>query len=171
MIIKPEPGTAAPDPPNPTSGPARIADQIPLDDLSSSRLRKLHEYWTARRPGGRLAGRQHIDPLELGFIIGHLALVDVLRDPLRFRYRLIGTHLVAQVGFDLTGRMLDEHPEPTFRRLAAQHYSHVATTAQALALRSDAVMDGRIRRYEVLLLPLARDGATVDMILAGMWFL
>lgn len=94
----------------------------------------------------------------------------MLRDPLRFRYRLMGSNLTRLSGMELTGKMLDEHPDPTFRRIAIGHYSDVARTAQPFATRHDMLMDGRRRRYDLLLLPLASDGATVDMILVGMWY-
>ena len=46
----------------------------------------------------------------------------------------------------------------------------VATTALPHAVYRDTFIDGRLRRYELAALPLAADGATVDMILTGTWF-
>ena len=141
-----------------------------LAQVAHPDLRALHDYWQAKHRGGRLPARSDIDPLDLRYIIGNLILLDVLRDPLRFRYRLVGSNLTRFVRFEMTGRMLDEHPEPTFRRLAMEIYSEVAMTTLALSTRRDAVIDNRLRRYETIVLPLAADGHTVDMILVGIRF-
>jgi len=141
-----------------------------LGPISSPELHRLYDYWLARHHGDLLPGRKDIDPQELRFVLGNLILVDVLRDPLRFRYRLMGSNLTRPAGMELTGKFLDEHPDPTFRRIAIGHYTDVAQTARPCATRYDMVMDNRRRRYDLLLLPLAADGATVDMILVGMWF-
>ena len=63
------------------------------------KLATLYRYWLARhRPGGGLPRRCDIDPIALARLapelMPHLWLVDVLRDPYRFRYRLIGGALV-----------------------------------------------------------------------------
>jgi len=141
-----------------------------LAQVAHPDLHRLYAYWRAAHRDGRLPGRRDIDPIELRFILGDLILLEVLHDPLRFRYRLVGSNLTRSLGREMTGRMLDEHPEPTFRRLAAEVYAEVATTAAPLSTRRDAVIDDRLRRYETMVLPLAADGATVDMILVGMRF-
>ncbi|MCK6452283.1 MAG: PAS domain-containing protein [Alphaproteobacteria bacterium] len=142
---------------------ATIAGQISHPDLL-----RLLDYWLERCRDGRLPARRDIDPLALPYVIGHLILVDVERDPLRFRYRLIGSSLSLQFNLNLTGRLVDEHPDPTIRRLANEAYATVVTTARPLAYRRDAVINKRVRRYDVLILPLASDGQTVDKILVGM---
>lgn len=142
---------------------ATIAGQISHPDLL-----RLLDYWLERCRDGRLPARRDIDPLALPYVIGHLILVDVERDPLRFRYRLTGSSLSLQFNLNLTGRLVDEHPDPTIRRLANEAYATVVTTARPLAYRRNAVINKRVRRYDVLILPLASDGQTVDKILVGM---
>jgi hypothetical protein len=131
-------------------------------------LHRLYDYWQARRKDGRLPSRADIDPVELPFVLGDLLLVDVLRDPLRFRYRLIGSNIVHPPEMDMNGRFVEEHPDVEFRKQALSVYTQVATTARPLSIRHDAIMDKRVRRHHTLLLPLASDGATVDMILVVM---
>jgi hypothetical protein len=55
----------------------------------------LFQYWQSKhRPDGSLPRRVDIDPVEIARVrptlVPHLWLADVLRDPYRFRYRLIG---------------------------------------------------------------------------------
>ncbi len=134
-------------------------------------LHRLYDYWAARRKDGRLPSRADIDPADLPFVLGDLLLVDVLRAPLRFRYRLIGTNIVQPPAMDMNGRYVDEHPDPEFRKQALSVYTQVATTGRPLSIRHDALMDKRVRRHLTLLLPLASDGITVDMVLVAMRYL
>jgi hypothetical protein len=97
-----------------------------------------------------------------------LLLVDVLYQPLQFRFRLIGTELVDRAGFDLTGKSLDAYPNPEFRAIMRQGYTAVVESRRPLrSVQTNLVVDGRVRRYEALLLPLAADGETVDMLMIG----
>lgn len=133
-------------------------------------LRRLYEFWSAQR-GTRFAPpRAPFDPVALRYVLGNLLLVDVLHDPLRFRYRLCGTNIVQRVGLDLTGRFVDEHPEPQFREFALQRYRSLVETGAPMYSLRDQVFDGRTRRYEVLMLPLSSDGVTTDMIIVAMKF-
>jgi hypothetical protein len=141
-----------------------------LGRIAHRDLHRLYDYWQARQKDGRLPARADIHPSELRFLMGNLLLVEVLRDPLRFRYRLTGSNLSRFLKVELTGKLLDEHPDPDFRRQAAATYTTLAETAEPWAAQRDTLMDGRLRRYEVLLLPLAADGITVDMILGAMRF-
>ncbi len=88
--------------------------------------------------------------------------------PLQFRFRLVGTELVDRAGFDLTGKTLDAYPNPEFRASMRQRYTAVVESRRPLrSVQTDLVIDGRLRRYEALLLPLASDGETVDMLMIG----
>jgi hypothetical protein len=136
----------------------------------SEKLRRLLAYWNARR-GTRWAPRRaDIDPMDFVYVLSHVALLDVLTDPWRFRYRVYGTGLVAMDGFDMTGRLIDDWPTPEFRALLQASHRDVAE-ARAPRLRvREAVIDGRLRVQEGLQLPLSEDGSTVSMILTAIQF-
>lgn len=134
-------------------------------------LRRLSALWNEKRGMRFAAARADMDPATLRFILGNVLLVDVLREPLRFRYRLVGTNLVVRTGFDPTGKLVDEHPEPEFRREALKVYHQMIETRVPYQARFDQAFDGRTRRFEVLLLPLSSDGETIDMILGAMKYL
>jgi hypothetical protein len=61
-----------------------------------------------RRGAKRYASRDEIDPLDFGCAVGRVSLVDVLEGPRRFRYRLVSTSLTARLGYEMTGKFLDE---------------------------------------------------------------
>ena len=135
------------------------------------KIRQLHDYWRHIHPApGRLPGRQHFDPLQVHALLPSLWLLDVVRTPLRFRYRLVGTRITDALGRDTTGLWLDDvhidfHPgSPTYR-----HYLSVAEHGQPSWRRGRPVFmaySERCTEIERLLLPLARDGTTVDIIVA-----
>ena len=138
--------------------------------IDEPRLLRLLDYWLSKRPGNRLPGRADIDPIDMPFILGNLILVDIEPDPFRVRYRLVGTNVTSLLGLNATGRYLDEHPDATFRVKAREDYHQVATSGEPAAVRHNTTMDGRVRHYQVLLLPLAADGRRVDMIMVGQCF-
>lgn len=136
----------------------------------SEKLQRLFAYWNARRAARWAPRRADIDPLDFPYILSHVALLDVLRQPLRFRYRVFGTGLVAMDGFDMTGRLIDDWPTPEFRDLLqASHRDVVESRAPRLRLRR-SVIDGRLRVQEGLQLPLSEDGRDVAMILTAIQF-
>ena len=66
----------------------------PLEKMSPP-LVLLYQYWQSKhRADGGLPRRADIDPVEIArarpTLMPHLWLADVLRDPYRFRYRLLG---------------------------------------------------------------------------------
>ncbi len=135
-------------------------------------LRQLHEDWQARRRGRPLPARADFDPIDLKYVLGKLLLVDVLREPLQFRFRLVGTELVKHSGVDLTGRTLDDYPDPEYREFMRQLYTAAVTAQRPLSsIQTRLILDGRLRRYEALLLPLAGDGVTIDMLMIGIVYL
>lgn len=133
-------------------------------------LGRLWTYWVGRGRDGALPARRDLDPLDFVFALGRVALVDVLRGPLRFRYRLMGTDIVSRVGADLTGKTLDQYPDPEQRVVMLERYRRVAETAAPLVLDEDRILDGKTWNREMLFLPLAKDGATVDMVMVGVTY-
>jgi len=140
------------------------------EDIESDRLRRLFDYWEGKRGGRPLPARAALDPLDFPYALPNVALVDVLRDPLRFRFRLVGTEIVLRDGTDLTGKYTDDHPLPEYRALLRQTYSDVVAGGQPAVFRRERLMDEKPRQYEVLYLPLAADGITIDMLLVGIDF-
>ncbi len=137
------------------------------DEIKSGRLKRLFEYWQEKRAAGMLPGRGSLDPLDFDYILGDVALIDVQRQPWRFRYRLVGTGIVARSGIDLTGKSPEDHPWPEYRALLQETYRAIAQSGEAAVFERQRLIDGKIRRFEVLYLPLASDGREVDMLLVA----
>jgi hypothetical protein len=138
-------------------------------DITHPKLRRLYEYWCEKRGDRMMPARADLDPLDMTFVIGNIILVDVIAgSPPRFRVRLHGTNLVQRVGYELTGKMLDELPQTEFRKLAQESFTRVVTSAEPIAGKRDRVIDARFARYETIIMPLSGDGEFVDRLLVGL---
>ena len=137
----------------------------------AGRLAQLVAYWRHLVSSG-LPGRQHLDPVMIGSaLLPHVFLADVLDGGERFRWRLIGTHIVNHAASDDTGRNLDATIAPAMRETIIGHYREIVRTRRPVCHRSEFVgRDRRVYRYDRVLLPLATDGDLVDMVLGGAVF-
>jgi hypothetical protein len=138
--------------------------------LHSPTLHRLYDYWRGKWHGDLLPGRQDIDPIDFSYALGDIALVDVLYEPLRFRFRLDGTRHVEHFGVDMTGQMLEAFPESKMRQTIYESYRVIVETRQPQRHYRDLTADGRPFRYEALLMPLAADGKKIDMIFVAIAF-
>jgi hypothetical protein len=68
----------------------------------------------------------------------------------------------------MTGKMLGDLPVTEFRNLAVESFTAVATSGEPLHGHRDRVLDGRLRQYETVILPLSNDGNRVNMLMIGM---
>ncbi|GAB4366508.1 MAG: hypothetical protein Kow00114_24470 [Kiloniellaceae bacterium] len=133
-------------------------------------LRALYDYWHGRRPGPRLPGRQHLDPLDIPTLLPNVMLVDVVA-PDDLRFRLVGTALVGWFGRDTTGLPLQTvYAAKDWERILADYRYSIRERRPCLSRRAIARAGGRQQPYQRLLLPLARDGERVDMLLAGVYW-
>jgi PAS domain len=140
--------------------------ELPCGD---ARLATLYRHWRSIHPsGGGLPGRRHFDPLDVARLLPWIWLIDVARQPLRFRYRLLGTRQVAALGGEATGRWIDER-YADFRSSATYPLFVAAAEEGAASYHRgppDLILAQICLMSEQLLLPLAGDGRRVDMLLA-----
>ncbi len=137
-------------------------------DIVDPLLRRLYDYWSAKRGDRAMPSRSDTDPVDLSFILGQILLIDVLRDPLRFHVRVHGTELARRAGYELSGKMLDELPLPEYRAMATRSLTTVVETRAPFRSLRDRMIDGRSLQYEGLVVPLSQDDREVDMLLVGM---
>jgi hypothetical protein len=148
---------------------APIEKQLPAaSDIRDARLQRLYEYWLVKKGERRFPSRRDIDPIDFPYVLGHVILFDVLRDPLRFRVRVHGTEMVAKAGYDLTGKFLDDLPITEYRRYVMERCEGLVRDGEPLLVRHDRILDGKPRRYEALWLPLSDDGQDVTKLLAAL---
>lgn len=146
---------------NVTTAAQDMASSFDVSLVQSPRIRKLNEYWQARAKG-RVPSRSEIDPVDVRELLPNLMMIDIVGDPPRFRYRLVGTRVVQYTGFDFTGRCMDEmvfqgrdFMEQCYRRMLAEKrpvFGHYAWL----------VRSRHFGQCEFGLFPLSDDGTTVN---------
>lgn len=139
-------------------------------ELTAAPLLRLLDYWETKRGPRRFPSRRDIDPLDFAYLLGNVGLLDVLREPLRFRVRLCGENLVHKIGAEVTGKLLDELPLPELREHFAQRCRQIVERGAPYRTSGDYVLDERSSRHELLVLPLSEDGEAVSMLLFAFWF-
>ncbi|HTO81936.1 MAG TPA: PAS domain-containing protein [Methylomirabilota bacterium] len=127
-------------------------------------LRDFFAYWQGKRRNGRLPARSDIEPTEIPLLLPNIFLVDVVAGARpRFRFRLVGTMIVS-MEFEMTNAYLDELVAGVDATPMGRQY--LDATAGRVYLRRQR-LDWRDRgyiNYDVLLLPLADDGETINML-------
>jgi hypothetical protein len=130
-------------------------------------LRFAFDYWLSKAPDGLLPGRQHIDPMELRSILPNVMLIDVEPDAAgpKFRLRLIGTAITEATGRDLTGQYFGPENQ-SGDTLLMQRLIGLVETGQPYFVAEKLNVPDRQHMLHRLVMPLARDGKTIDMIFA-----
>jgi hypothetical protein len=133
-------------------------------------FRQLYGYWAAKRRGERLPARRDIDPLDLPILLPGIFLVDVDRgigEDLAFRFRLAGTAHLQVNGIEITGMTIEQAFSPGRVAPIRVAYTQVVRMRRPLLTTGlRAAVSGRCHvLFDRLLLPLASDGAKVDMLI------
>jgi hypothetical protein len=147
------------------SGRCQAAD---FDKLHPS-FALVRDYLARVAPPGKLTGRQHINPIDLGpRLLPFINLVDALWDDgnLRFRYRLVGSRQTEEAGREITGKFIEEAVLP-------EYLGRIIRNMRVVVFGKTPIYDSfpmphpqrDFIRSERVYYPLASDGETVDMIL------
>src|SRR6185295_14868187 len=141
---------------------------LDIAEINSPRIHRLHSYWRSQQQhrGGSPPRRGDIAPDQIKDLLPNLMIVDVERDPLRFRYRLVGTRVVEYNGVEFTGYYLGEIGWPEEQDLIASYTEVVNSRRPVFGLLDWQLNTGAVGRAEFARLPLSEDGATVSQILA-----
>ncbi|MBV8538926.1 MAG: PAS domain-containing protein [Alphaproteobacteria bacterium] len=122
-------------------------------------------YWQRLRGPRRMPSRKDFDPLDIPDILPYVMLIDVLREPLDFRFRLLGSGHDQIVACNYKGMRFSELAHLRRGNSLWDEYERVAVEGVPLrSLVRYIGTDPSIRRIEHCLMPLSSDGELVDMI-------
>ncbi|HEY8617135.1 PAS domain-containing protein [Phenylobacterium sp.] len=143
-----------------------MAAQIGAPAAAARAHEELIRYWAQLRRGQSLPGRHDIHPAGFKRLLPTVSLIDVLHDPLDYRIRLAGTDLYGVYGREITGRMISE----VYASGAADYWRTelgevVRQRRPAVGVHNLAWRGASHLSILWLRLPLASNGADVDMIL------
>lgn len=75
--------------------------------LSDSKLNALYHYWKSKCGEAVAPLRSAIRPTEIPALLRIINILDVTRDPLGFRHKLVGMEWIDRMGRDVTGQAVD----------------------------------------------------------------
>jgi len=148
-------------------GGSQPVRQFTPQDCREPAIARLYVYWLEKRGSRRFPARPDLDPIEMRYALGNITMFDIVATPTgpRFRYRLIGSDIVARDGFDFTGRWLDDLPLPQYRDLLMSRLVQLMPDPSPLLVRNTQFYDDRWLDYEAIWLPLAADGETPNILM------
>ncbi|MEO3427809.1 PAS domain-containing protein [Pelagibius sp. CAU 1746] len=150
------------------AGPVEITSRR-IEELSSPRLRETFAIWGAKCGGPeRLPAAGGFDILDYRPVIGNLNLLDVERDPLDFVFRVHSANGATYVGRDLTGRSIEDYPNPEYRDFVRAVFTQATLSRQPVILIEELLTaDNRRMSWEGLVLPLQDDGGEVTRLIVA----
>jgi hypothetical protein len=135
---------------------------------SYGELRALAGHWAGLARADRLPGRADLDPVALSRWLGNLILVQVVDGGADFRFRLYGSKVAESNHRDMTGLSVNALPATDVAIVAGGYREALARRAPVY--RGHTIIDdGRTFTWERVILPLASDGMTIDMLLVGIY--
>lgn len=140
-------------------------------NFRDDKLSAIHQYWLEKRGSRRMPCRDDIDPVELRPHLGNVVLIDVEHNPLRLRYRLIGTRITAVMGRDSTGKYYDEIYSGQLLENIYESFRWIFENMKPLRTYGESFYPDRdYYIYETLNLPLSEDDETINMVLGYLVF-
>lgn len=140
-------------------------DKLPSDALESEKLRRFHQLWVDLKGAGDLPSRADVSPEQLGFLLGRVTIVDVLRDPLNFRYKLIGTKIEEAGRHGDQGKTVDQIEPVAYRMMVTAAYREVVEGRAPVCHRINYKHHQSQVTLERVILPFRLAGSDVEVLL------
>ena len=145
---------------------------MPLSATVHPKIIQLHEYWRTKAPAPRrLPSRRHIDPTEISRLLDNIWLLDVVGavdgEARRFRFRLIGDAMHRKGIPGRPGTFIDQFFDQGLADPGLADLHAVVDTGLSSWSRGKPVLRHKheIFALERIILPLAADGKTIDILL------
>lgn len=133
--------------------------------LQSDKLRRVHQVWVELKAERPFPLRAEISPERLGFILGQVTIIDVLREPLNFRYRLVGTKIEDAGRRGDKGKTIDQVEPEAYRQMVVSAFQEVVETGQPVFQQISYLHHQTVVSFERLVLPFSQSGGEVDVLL------
>ncbi len=131
----------------------------------------LRKYWQELSSEGAIPPKDALDPLAMKAFLGNIAILDIVHDPLDFRFRLVGEHIQRGADTRLKGRLLREwaaNEQPRAGALLDSCLECVRSARPQFFDRRFSVGNAEWR-HVCLVLPLL-DGDDIGHLLVGCWY-
>ncbi len=140
-------------------------------DFAHAGLNAMRGLWLAKS-AARLPARSDFSMRELKPFLPNLTVLEILHEGGRTRYlhRFVGMEIVRRLG-EITGRCIDEVLPPSLAVKTITYFDAVATHGVALGgVTNFQFTPVNYLQCEMLMMPLADDGATPDRLMSVSYF-
>lgn len=146
-----------------------VDENYSLEKLPNNILRGIYQYWLDMKGTRSMPSRADLNPVDIVRLLPNISLVNVENNPRRYKMRLVGTESVKAMGFDTTGKYLDEYPG--VERILKQKYDDLVNSKMPY-FTSDKLkwIDKTVLNIKVIGLPLSSDGQNVDILMFGVYY-
>jgi hypothetical protein len=134
------------------------------DQLQSADIARLYDRWDGWRRGRAFPSKSDIDPAAIVSCLPFLSIAEIHQEPLRIRYRLVGTEIVRLRGVDFTWKWMHElgWNQETVAEFLTQYDTMLRKRQPVFGVDDILWIDGRPRLYEWALLPLSDNGTIIS---------
>jgi hypothetical protein len=137
-------------------------------EIADARLRRLYEYWIAKRGDRPAPARRDIDPVDIPDLLGFVNIYEVQGEPRDFKVRLNGSEVAEMLGREITGKYCSTVISgPDAVRCKTAFNICVDQCSPAIVETSMAFCDKPYMAQTMVVLPLSSDGERVDMIITA----
>ena len=138
------------------------------ESLSSEKLRALYRHWDQLRGIDTLPRRRDLSPIDFAYMLGQVTIVDVLRQPINFAFRLIGTQIEELGRQGDQGKTVDQIRPAYYRQMCEDAYKEAVEAASPLCLQLRSLRATTKAGYERMILPFTSGDGQVDVLLDAM---
>ena len=142
------------------------ATRLSLDKISDPGIAQVLALWNQRRGALALPPRGALKPEELVQVLGKVNLLAVLRDPLRFVFRIRGSVIAELHDSDMTGRDVSGMQPPVYRDMLIRHYTEAVESAAPTLYDIHQARGRHDSSYRRIILPLGTPEGLVEMLLS-----
>ncbi|MDY0870358.1 PAS domain-containing protein [Dongia rigui] len=148
------------------SGHYRRSTSLGFLTTCSPLLAGFYNYWNEKRGNRPMPSRADLDPIDMKRWLPGIIIVDVLENPRRLVYRLVGSRSVALRQADVTGKTVVEAYHGTSLGDVLENYRLVIDEHRVVYdAEQKPSGSGLLKDSETLLLPLSSDGTKVDKVI------
>ena len=97
----------------------------------------IYQDWLMRRGDRTISDRRDIYPIDATFSLGCISSIDVTDHAKRFRYRLVSKRLTERLGYEMTGRYVDDIPDDKTKAYVHKLYTEAVDLQAPLYERSN----------------------------------
>lgn len=140
---------------------------MPDQSKQQSTTRNLYAYWNDVRNKRVAPRRFEIEPMKIAALLPETFIVEC-KGLLDFRFRLAGTRLCENFGRELRGQGLLDFWQDADREVLRVMLNRIVIDAQIGTVVFDSITDdNRTVRFEMLLLPLIHNGASINRVMGS----